>query len=373
MRILYFANGGSIHDYRFLIKLVEEGYDCHYVYLSPKGKRYEVKGVKSYCLNYGYHGKHSLFCRLGRTLPVYSQFKKLLREIKPDILHAGWIPTVGFMAAFSNYHPLLLMPFASDVLIFPQKSFIHRKVVKYVIKHADMITCDAEAIKKTIIEIANYPKEKIVTFPRGIDLKIFRPSGEDRLRVRQKLGWSDKKILIMTRTFRPVYGVEYFLQALPQVIEEIPQVKALLIGTGPLKSYFHRVVNDLKINNEVLFLGQIPNTDLVRYLNAADVYVSSSLSDGTSLSLLEAMACGLPIVVTDVPAILEWVQDDVNGLVVPRKNIRQLAQKISYLLRNEDLAREMGKRNFEIAQERAHWDKNFKQLEQVYAALMRNK
>ena len=245
--------------------------------------------------------------------------------------------------------------------------------MKYVIERADMITCDAEAVKKTIMEIADYPEEKIVTFPRGIDLKIFRPSEKDRLRVRQKLGWSDKKILIMTRTFRPVYGIEYFLRALPQVIEKVPQVKALLIGTGPLESHFHRIVNELKINNEVLFLGQVPNTDLVRYLNAADVYVSSSLSDGTSVSLLEAMACALPIVVTDVPAILEWVQDGVNGLVVPRKNIKQLAEKISYLLRNGDLAREMGKRNFEIAQERANWDKNFKQLEEMYATLMRSR
>lgn len=373
MRILYFTEGGSIHDYRFLIKFVQEGYDCHYVYLSPSGKRYEVKGVKSYCLNYGYHGKGSLLFLLGKALQVYNRFKKLLRDTKPDILHAGWIPNVGLMAALSNYHPLLLMPWGSDVLISPQKSPIHRKVVKYVIEHADMITCDAEEVKKRITEVADYPEENIVTFPWGIDLKTFYPSGEDRLRIRQKLGWSDKKVLIMTRAFKPVYGIEYFLRALPKVIERVPQVKALLIGTGALKSHFYRIVNELKINNEVLFLGQIPNADLVRYLNAADVYVSSSLSDGTSLSLLEAMACALPIVVTDVPAILEWVQDGVNGLVVPRKSIKQLSEKISCLLRNEDLAREMGKRNFEIAQERANWDKNFKQLEEIYVTLMRNK
>lgn len=373
MRILYFTKGGSIHDYRFLTKLVQEGYDCHYVYLFPRGKRWEVKGVKSYCLNQGYHEKGLLFYLLRKALPAYNKFKKLLRETKPDIVHAGWIPSVGFMAALSHYHPLLLMPWGSDVLIFPQISPIHKNIVKYAIKHADMITCDAEEVKKRIIEIADYPEEKITTFPWGIDLGIFYPSAEDRLRVRHKLGWSDKKILVMTRTFSPVYGIEYFLRALPKVIEKVPQVRALLIGTGPLKSHFHRIVDELKISNEVLFLGQIANTDLARYLNAADVYVTSSLSDGTSLCLLEAMACALPIVVTDVPAILEWVQDGVNGLVVPRKSTEQLAEKISYLLQNEDLARQMGKRNFEIAQERANWDKNFRKLEEIYATLMRNK
>jgi len=371
MRILYFTYGGSIHDYRFLIKLAQEGYDCHYIYLSPNGRKYEVEGVKNYCLNYAYHEKDNFFYLMGKALPAYNQFKKLLRDIKPDILHTGWIPSVGLMAAISNYHPLLLMPWGSDVLIFPRRSRIHRKVVKYVIKHADMITCDAGEVKKKIIEIADYPEDKIITFPWGIDLRIFHPSKDDRLRTREELGWSDKKILIMTRTFIPVYGIEYFLRAIPKVMEEFPQIRVLIIGSGPLEGHFRRIVNELKIKDNVLFLGQIPNPELAKYLNAADIYVSSSLSDGTSLSLLEAMACALPVVVTDVPAILEWVQDGVNGLVVPRKNIKQLSEKISYLLQNGDLAYKMGKKNFEIAQERANWDKNFKKLEEIYTTLMR--
>lgn len=106
------------------------------------------------------------------------------------------------------------------------------------------------------------------------------------------------------------------------------------------------------------------------YLNASDLYVSSSLSDGTSLSLLEAMACGLPVVVTDVPAILEWVADGENGLVVPRQSIEELAEAIVHLLENEDLAIEMGNKNLVIAKERADWNKNFQKLVQIYEKLL---
>jgi glycosyltransferase involved in cell wall biosynthesis len=106
------------------------------------------------------------------------------------------------------------------------------------------------------------------------------------------------------------------------------------------------------------------------YLNASDLYVSSSLSDGTSLSLLEAMACGLPVVVTDVPAILEWVVNGENGLVVPRRSIDELAEAIIYLLQREDVRKEMGEKNIAIAKERADWDKNFKKLEDIYETLV---
>ncbi len=373
MRILFFTHGGSSHDSRFLTKFVQKGYKVCYVYLSPQGKKYEVEKTESHCLGCDFSQIESIMEGAINGIKLYHPFKRILRSFNPDILHAGWVQTAGLMAAATGYHPFLLMPWGSDILVSPQKSFIQRKIAQYVTKRADMIACDAEEVKKRIIEIADYPEDKIVTFPWGIDLKIFHPSRENRLRVRQKLGWSDKKILVMTRTFLPVYGIEYFLRAIPEIVEKFPQTKVLVSGSGPLEGFLHGIVKELKISDEVLFLGQIPNADLVQYLNAADIYVSSSLSDGTSLSLLEAMACALPVVVSDVPAILEWIQDGVNGLVVPRKNTTQLVEKISYLLQDEGLAHKMGKKNFEIAQERANWDKNFKRLEEMYATLARGK
>jgi glycosyltransferase involved in cell wall biosynthesis len=173
----------------------------------------------------------------------------------------------------------------------------------------------------------------------------------------------------MSRNFKPVYGIEYFLKALPQVFGGIPEARVLLIGSGPLESQLRTLAQELSISDKVRFLGQVANHELPKYLNAADLYVSSSLSDGTSLSLLEAMACALPVVVTDVPAILEWIQDDVNGLVVPKQNPERLAVAIVSLLRDRQTAQAMGQRNLEIARRRADWDKNFELLERIYFQL----
>jgi glycosyltransferase involved in cell wall biosynthesis len=262
------------------------------------------------------------------------------------------------------------MPMGSDVLLVPKKSLLIRKITKFTIKRADMITCDAETVKREIIQLSGYPPEKIVVFARGIDLSLFKPNISLRLNLRKRLDIEEKKVIIMNRSFKPVYGIDYFLRALPRVWEKVPSVYVLLIGSGPLEREFKKIVKELNLESIVKFIGEVPNAEMPAYLNASDLYVSSSLSDGTSLSLLEAMACGLPVVVTDVPAILEWVENGVNGLVVPRRSIDELAEAIIYLLQQEDIRKEMGEKNITIAKERADWDKNFNKLEQMYEILI---
>ena len=105
------------------------------------------------------------------------------------------------------------------------------------------------------------------------------------------------------------------------------------------------------------------------YLSCADIYVSSSFSDGTSVALIEAMACALPVVVTDIPSNHEWVSDSKNGYFVPTGDSKALAERIVYLFRNDDIRRKMGEANMKITCNRADWDKNYNKLEQIYAKL----
>jgi glycosyltransferase involved in cell wall biosynthesis len=162
---------------------------------------------------------------------------------------------------------------------------------------------------------------------------------------------------------------EYFLKSLPSLIKAVPNVRIILCGDDPLRNKFERFVKNCGIEDRVHFAGFVDNDGLPKYYNSADIYVSTSLSDGTSLSLLEAMASGLPVVVTDVPAIKEWVQDGKNGFVVPRRDSKTLAKKIVQLLQDETRQKEFGDKNIKIAKERADGDKNFEKLERIYTRL----
>lgn len=396
LKILYLATGGSIHDYRFLVKLAERGYDACYAYLEPAGAAYAVDGVSSCYLGVKPHapeetgdgGDLAPSCRFRRSLfepfkrllqrpaetvlcrRYLERLKALLREFKPDILHAGWVLDAGFTAALSGYRPLLLMPWGSDILLYPGRSRFYRERVRYALRRSAAVTCDAEEVKRRIMELAGYPEERIVVFPWGIDLDLFRPNPLMREQARRELGWSDKRIILMTRSLMPVYGIEYFIRALPQVLRDFPETRVLFIGDGLLRGELTALAAELGLEGKVRFLGAVANRELPRYLNAADLYVSSSLSDGSSLSLMEALACALPVVVTDVPAILEWIEEGVNGLVVPRKNTQRLAGAIVDMLGDEGAMRRMGRANLELARARADWERNFDKLEQIYRCLM---
>lgn len=353
----------TLHDLRFISKILEKNYDLYVVSFAIRSEYLKkIKGLKH--IHYPIPKWNFIINSILLKWEIY--------RFKPDIIHGNFVQTTGFYSALSGFHPFLLMAWGSDILVHPKKSRILKFIAKYSISKADAITCDCEEVKREIINLANYPAEKIITFPVGIDHKLFNPDivSSD---IKSKLGLDNKKIIISNRNFFEVYGIEFLLYSLPKVIEKIPDIRILLIGTGPLQKKHMETIENLGINEYIKVLGSIPNNEMAEYLNISDVYVTTSLSDGTSLSLLEAMACGLPIIATDVPANLEWIVDSYNGFVVPRRDPEELAEKIIYLLQNESLQKKMGDLNLKIAKERADWDVNFEKLANMYETLCKEK
>ena len=364
MKIAYLSRGNSVYDRRFLEKMLERGHEVYFISYYPC-QRVEVEGVRTF--HYDYWTMH----RFGRFIMLQTalHLRRLLNRIRPDVLHTGWVQDHGFIGALSGFHPTLSMPWGSDILIKPDQSPSLKRRTRFTLKRADMITCDCQVVKKKIIELSGYSPEKIVVFPWGIDLGTFHHEFSGK--VRKELGWEDKAILICTRNFDiRAHGVEYFILAIPGILERLPDVKVILVGSGLLEHEYREMVSKMGLDNVVHFSGWLNEIQMAEHLNAADVYVSTSLSDGTSASLLEAMACGLPVVVSDVLSNYEWVEEGANGYIVPRKDGALLADRIVALLRNPDLQKQMGKRNFQIAQERADWEKNFSILEDIYRSLV---
>ena len=382
MRIFYLSSNLGVHDQRLLRSLAGTDHEVflitHYHGKDLPQKIMEIKGIS--IINYNNPLAFSAGAErepvMTRKIKCWTAFTKSLlrlkRDIKlmrPDVIHAGWTDAEGFLARLSGFRPILSMTWGSDVLVVPEMSWRLRVKTRYTLSRADLIWSDCENVKGQIIKLINCRPEKIKVFPRGVDLGRFNQNVDVDL-IRKKLRWQNKKIVLMTRSFKEIYGIEYFLRALPEIVKDCPDARVILAGDGPLMDKFQALVNDLKLKEIVHFAGFINNQDLPAYYNSADVYVSSSLSDGTSNSLLEAMACGLPLVLSDVPSYCEWVADGHNGYIVPRKDSQQLADRIIRLLKNKDQRRLFGSRNLEIARQRADWGKNFGKLEEIYRELV---
>ena len=407
MKILYLSHILNIHDFRFLDKLVSNNHDVLLVAIDNNKISKEISNIDGlkhvliprplpkHSLKYFLSPvsiilaiKHILYRMIENTaflnkylnrrtiirhyefrFPYYqNRLSKIIKTFKPDVLHSGWVQLDGLVAELTGFKPILQMPWGSDILINPFKSEDYLDQTQFVIDGASHITCDCEQVKKIILDIADFDKDKITVIPWGIDLMLFNPK---RIKpdIIDRLDWQDKRVIITTRTLSALYGIHFFIMALPAIIEQEPNTRVLIIGSGPQKKELKELVSGLELNEHVHFVGTIPNDQLAYYLNSAEIYVSTSKSDGSSLSLLEAMACGLPLVVSDIPAICEWVQNGFNGYIVPLNKVKPISEKILMLFKDKDMASKMGKINLEIAKERADWNKNFLKLEKIYEDL----
>jgi len=368
LRILYFSSGSSVHDDQFLKKFSTSRHtfcfaSMHVHPLSvPAGIPYHYLGGD----------ERRLPGQAGRALAAVQMFRRvrdLVRTWKPDLIHAGPANTAGAIAAAIGFRPLLLMPWGTDILIVPRQSLFGRLIVRRTINRADLITCDARVVRDRIVELTGYPPDKIVVFPWGIDLERFEPRESARQTARAALGLTEGPVILMNRAHKPVYGIEFFLRALPRVLARVPEATAVIAGDGPLRESLISLARELGLSSRARFVGAVDNPSMPSLLHASNVYVSSSLSDGTSVSLLEAMACGLPVVVSDLPSNREWVEPERGGLLVPPRDVDSLADAMVRVLTDHELSRAMGRRNLEIARERADWNRNYAMLEEMYDTL----
>ena len=299
------------------------------------------------------------------------QVRRLVQRIRPDILDAHYIGVPAYLAVASGFHPLVLSAWGSDILIDAKRNPLRRILTQSALKKAEMVICDSETARKRLLELGTRP-DKITKIFWGVDTQQFNPQRRDE-ELKGNLGVSGAPTIICVRNLKPVYNVEMLIRAIPLILEQTPQARFILAGDGEQRGYLKSLASSLGVLDSIKFVGLIPHNELPKYLASSDIYVSTSLSDSTSLSLQEAMACELAPVVTDLPANREWIVDGENGFIVPINDVRRLADKIGYLIENVEVRRKLGRPGRSIIEEEAEYEKNMKKMENVYEQLVRSK
>ena len=366
MKICYIADGSSIHTQRWLNYFAGKGHEVHLIYWKTR-PGYD-KAVHIHLLK-RFAPKIWPVTRYLSFLQWIFQIRKLVKEIQPDIMDAHFIIDNGQLAACSGFHPFVVTAWGSDVLIFPRRNFLWRIVAKFVLKRADRVVCDSEVVKKGLLWLGTRP-DKIAIIYNGIDTSKFNPQRKDES-LKQKLGISGFPTVICIRHLRPLYNVEMLVKAIPLVLKQVPQARFIIGGDGEQRGYLENLVKTYDASQNVKFIGYLPHDDLPNYLASADVYVSTSRSDSTSLSLQEAMACELAPVVTDLPANREWINDGENGFIVPQNDHQALAEKIVYLIDNSEIRAKFGKINRKLIVDRAEYNKEMEKTEKLYERIIK--
>jgi len=295
--------------------------------------------------------------------------KKLINKIKPDILHAHYITDCGFLGAVSKFHPFLMSAWGSDVRDEAKENKIIRTIVRFVLKRSDMVHVDADHMKEELIKL-DVEETRIRIIYYGTDTKRFSSDKKDES-LRRKLCITGYPTIISIRNLEPIYDVESLIKATPIVLNEVPEARFIIVGDGSQREYLKDLAESLGVSDYIRFVGFIPSSELPRYLASSDIYVSTSFSDGgLASSTAEAMACELPVVITDFGDNRKWVEDGVSGFLIPMKSPDEIASKIICLLRNEEKRREFGRICRQVIDERSEREKEMRKVERLYTEMV---
>jgi L-malate glycosyltransferase len=302
--------------------------------------------------------KMVLYYTTGFLLTLYAMLKN-----RCNVIHAHWAIPTGLMGVWVGAllrKPLIVTIHGSDLRMALESHGFLRKVFVYVSKKAAHVNCVSEAQKREIEQLG-IMSEKISTIPMGID-EVFLETGKSRTIELDRHPF----IIISNRNLLPIYNVSLLIRAIPIVLKEEPETKFLIAGDGSEKDNLEKEVEDLNLSASVQFLGRVPHKDMPQLLAQADIYVSTSPYDGTSVSLLEALASGVFPVVTDILSNREWIADGENGYLVPKENENLLAKKIVEAIRDRRLLKEAFDKNRIIVRQRACWEENVKKVIGLY-------
>jgi len=280
---------------------------------------------------------------------------RVCRAERPDVVHAHNIffssTAVSLLMQPVMKPPLLLTlhlgpPALGEGLAGRVAGVYGRLLGRLAARRCRLVTAVSRAVRNHALAIG-IPLSKVLVIPNGVDVEEFssRAGGAARLR---------KRVVCVGRLLFNK-GVQYLVEAAPKVLESCPGTEFIVVGEGPMKAELMLRARAKGASASFRFLGQVPS--VAEVLRGCDIFVRPSLTEGMPLTVLEAMACGLPVVASNVSGTPEVVVHGVNGLLVEPGHVGQLSAALTRLLQDEQLAREMGGRARASVEKSSSWDR----------------
>ena len=230
-------------------------------------------------------------------------------------------------------------------------------IIKYNLKKADYILSTSNVMKK---ETEKYTNKEIKVTPFGVDINKFYPNKVE----------SDEIIIGTIKTLEEKYGVQYLVKAFKQVKEENKDldIKLRIGGKGSQEDYLKNLCRELNIENDVTFLGFVKPDDVIKEFQRFDISVFPSTLDSESFGVaaVESEACGTPVIVSNVGWLMESTKPNETSLVVEKKSVEDLAEKLNILVRDKDLRIKMGKAARKFVEDNYSLEKNFEYINKIY-------
>lgn len=239
--------------------------------------------------------------------------------------------------------------------------WVHRvyipTIAKWTFRSADRIICYTEKEKSMLIELT-IDSNKIAVIHNGIDTNVFVPPNKET---------NCGQILWIGR-FIPGKGAEYLIETFSILVREWPDLKLLMIGNGPFKKNIEQKIHELNLSKNIIMKGFVPNSELPSIYQNSDVFVLPSINEGVPRTILEAMACGIPVVCTELPQLIDIVKG--CGIMVPKRDPQALAEAVSKIISDKGLSQKLGENGRKNVVDNYSWEDTVNRTINLYKELI---
>jgi len=360
--ILLLADPASAHTIKWANSLNNNGYQITVVGFSADFDKSQYNiGIQVYNLFVNSElkskrdGAFSKLLYLKNTLKI----KKIINDIKPNLIHVHYATSYGLLALLIGYRPYIISVWGSDINEFPKRNFIYKNLLKLILNNANGLCATSQDLA---VNTSLYSNKKINIIPFGVDTNIFKPS----------LKTSEKKYIGAIKTLEANYGIENVIRAFALVKGKISNFnyKLLIVGTGSQTTYLKNLVSELKIAEVTTFTGFVEYNKIHEYHQLLKIGVYPSIQESFGVAIAETMACGGVVIASKVGGIKEIVEDTITGYLVEPCNSEKIADKIIELLSDEEKLNRFSDNSINRIKELYSIEYMIKKINEVYKSVM---
>ncbi|MGR3302289.1 MAG: glycosyltransferase family 4 protein [Candidatus Scalindua sp.] len=353
----------------------------------PSGKEYEeINGIKIHYL------KHTTFgsSRKGWKRQSINKFKDIIKTEEIDIALSQQTAGYGiakiarrkgipFITIMHGYEIMIFRSIFNQVMNFKKdylslvKSFLSSLYYTVfqelpILKDSSAIIAVSEGVSKVIEKRPFIDRDKIKVINYGIDLKLFKFSEEERKETRLKLNITNHdKVVLFLSLLSKQKGTDIAIKAFNELAENNESIKLIIAGDGEYLEEAKLLVNNFKLKSRVIFTGFVRNEDTVQYYNASDIFIFPTLRlESFGIVIAEAMACGKPVIASDIGSIPDVIDNGINGILIPIGDFKELARQINLLLSDKQYSAMLAQNARRKALERFGLDRMIEETIKVF-------
>ena len=284
--------------------------------------------------------------------------RRALAAFEPDLVDSHFVPNYGLMAALAGRRPFSIAAWGSDQLLAAGRNPLPRARARFAMQRASLVLCDAENLAAAARR-AGAPPGIVRAVPWGVDRERFRPAAT-----------REPGLIVSVRMHEPVYNLTSVIHALAPLLLEHESAHVVFAGDGSQRARLEQLARERLPAGRYRFIGRIPPAEMAALLARAEVFVSASLSDSTSQSLLEAMAAGAFPVVSDIEGNREWVGPGDGAHLFEPHDVAELAHGVGKALADAEWTARARARNAEVIVRRGDWHVNLARIERYFECLV---